>query len=126
MHRFLSILALALLPPASALAEQAWTTGELEAKRWPDAELVSLTLEAGEQVTVVYKAEGLVRVRKGTSFGWVPEAALTDQDPNPAAPADDPWAIPDLPTLEIPGPGKAPMIAPKVDMAPAAPTPADQ
>jgi hypothetical protein len=115
-------ITLALLLPASAAAEDAWMQRSMDALRWPDAEQVSTQLEEGAQVTVVYRAEGMVRVRSGADFGWVPEDALLDADPGPAAEASDPWDIPEVPSLEIPGLGKAPRVEPKLDAAPAAPT----
>ncbi len=112
---------IALMLPATAVAEDAWATRDAQALRWPDAEQTSLDLESGDKVTVVYRADGMVRVRKGADFGWVPEDALTDQDPTPEPAAADPWEIPDMPSLEIPGRGKAPAVAPAPDAAPAAP-----
>jgi hypothetical protein len=124
MPRPLSLPALliALLLPASAWAEDAWTTRDAPALRWPDAEKVSLQLEAGDKVTVVYRADGLVRVRKGSEFGWVPEDALTAQDPTPTAEdAVGAWDLPEMPSFDMPTLGGGPRIAPKLDAAPAAP-----
>jgi len=117
----LSLILSAFLLPSVALAEDAWVQRDAEALRWPDAEQISLELELGDKVTVVYRADDMVRVRKGAEFGWLPADSLGDQDPTPAPAADDPWEIPDMPNLDIPGLGKAPQVAPKIDAAPAAP-----
>lgn len=118
----LPALLIALLLPASALAEDAWTTEGADALRWPDAETISLVLEAGDQVTVVYRADGMVRVRKGGEFGWIPEATLTDLDPSPTAEDEvGAWDLPDMPSFDMPTLGGGPKVAPKLDAAPAAP-----
>jgi hypothetical protein len=118
----LPALLIALLLPASALAEDAWTTQGADALRWPDAEKISLVLEAGDQVTVVYRADGMVRVRKGGEFGWVPEDTLTDADPTPATDdAAGAWDLPDMPSFDMPTLGSGPKLTPKLDAAPAAP-----
>ena len=118
-----SLLLAALWLPTTVQAEDAWTTREAEALRWPDAEQISLELEQGDRVTVVYRADGMVRVRKDDAFGWVPDEALTDQDPAPAASADDPWELPEMPAFDMPSLSDGPMITPRLDPAPAAPTP---
>lgn len=68
------------LPPADAVAEGSEQRALLEkvsALRWPGAAQVSLELEAGDEVEIVARGEGgLVRVRRGTDFGWVDEARL--------------------------------------------------
>jgi hypothetical protein len=97
----LTALLCALLLPGVASAEKAWALEDVEALRWPDAQQVSLVLEPGDEVTVVYRDEAMVRVRKGSEFGWVSAALLGDSNPEPDA--EDPWAIPDLPALDIPG-----------------------
>jgi hypothetical protein len=97
----LTTLLCALLLPGIASAEKAWALEDVEALRWPDAPQVSLVLEPGDEVTVVYRDEAMVRVRKGSDFGWVAATALGETNPEPDA--EDPWAIPDLPTLDIPG-----------------------
>lgn len=121
MSRPLTLLLAALLLPSTAMAEDAWALRDVEALRWPDAEQTSVELEQGDKVTVVYRTDGMVRVRYGAEFGWVPADALGDQDPEPTADAADPWDIPDMPTLDIPGLGKAPKVSPAPDAAPAAP-----
>ncbi len=120
----LSFILSAFLLPSLAQAEDAWALRDAQALRWPDAEQISVELDQGEKVTVVYRDDGMVRVRKGAEFGWVPADALGDQDPKPSATSDDPWEIPDMPTLDIPGLGKAPAIEPPLDAAPASPLPA--
>ncbi len=120
-HAIITLLFSALLIPSVAQAEDAWILEDIEALRWPDAEQVSVVLEPGDKVTVVYKADGMVRVRKGAEFGWVPEAKLGDSDPSPAAAEDDPWAIPDMPTLDIPGLDAEPAAEPAPEAAPEAP-----
>ena len=127
MPRLLSLLPLAaLLLPSLAFAEDAWLTQEVQALPWPDAEKVSVALEAGDKVVVIYRMEELVRVRKDDSYGWVPQAILSDQDPTPAVEdVMDAWDVPDMPTLELPTLGSGPKLTPSLDASPAAPaTPA--
>lgn len=70
-----------LLVPSLAWAEDAWLLRAVEAQRWPDAPAVSLSLAAGDKVAVLYRADGLVRVRKEDGYGWVPEDALSSTAP---------------------------------------------
>ncbi len=89
------------LLPSLAQAEDAWTLRAVEALRWPDAEPISLQLEQGDKVTVVYRLDPLVRVRKDDAFGWVPQEALSSEDPSPApATSDQPWSL-DGPSLDF-------------------------
>lgn len=46
-------------------------------QRWPGGAETTITLEVGDEVEIVARGDGgLVRVRKGTDFGWVAEAKL--------------------------------------------------
>lgn len=125
MRRLLTLLPLvALLIPATATAEDAWLTQAVEALRWPDAEQVSVQLEAGDKVVVIYRTESLVRVRKDQDdkFGWVPQDALTDQAPAAAVEtALDAWEVPDMPDLELPKLGEKREATPMTAPTPAAP-----
>ena len=69
-------LLLGLLLPGFAAAEDLEVVADSEAKRWLDSEVVSLSLTAGDVVQVVYRIDGMVRVRKGSDFGWVREDRL--------------------------------------------------
>ena len=60
----------------SALAEDLEVQSDVEAKRWLDADSVSISLSKGDTVQVIYRAEGSVRVKSGRDFGWVPEDKL--------------------------------------------------
>ena len=84
------------------LAEDAWVIEPQQALRWPDAELVSLTLEAADQVVVVYRLESLTRVRKGADYGWVPDTALAAVNPKGEEPTvQEPWSLDTPPTLDL-------------------------
>ncbi|MFH1467941.1 MAG: SH3 domain-containing protein [Pseudomonadota bacterium] len=89
---------LLLLVPGLAWAEDAWVLRAIEAQRWPDAPKVSMSLAAGDQVTVIYRDAGLTRVRKEGKYGWVPDDALSsaapvvagEEAPAPAVPPEAP------------------------------------
>jgi hypothetical protein len=73
--RFLWLF-LGTLVSFSALAEDLEVQSDVEATRWLDADLVSISLSKGDTVQVVYRTEGSVRVKAGREFGWVSEARL--------------------------------------------------
>jgi hypothetical protein len=84
-------------PAAAAPAAPArlvWATTPLSGLRWPGAAAVSLSAEAGARLEVVAEEGDLLRVRLGTSFGWVPKAGV--QDTEPAAAAAPPMGAPTL------------------------------
>lgn len=60
-----------------ALAEDNWVATASDMKRWPDAEIVTGALAVGDKVEVVFRDAKLVRVRKGSDFGWVSPAVLS-------------------------------------------------
>lgn len=64
-----------------AFAADLWVTAPTEGVRWPDITTVSVSLAEGDKVEVLVRDGDKVRVRKGTSFGWVPATALTDAEP---------------------------------------------
>lgn len=103
-----------LLFPGLARAEDAWLVRAVEAVRWPDAPQVSVTLAEGDQVAVVYRMDGLVRVRKEDRYGWVPADALAAEAPAAAAPPEAPadLELPPMPALQIPGLGTRPATKP--------------
>ncbi len=88
------LLALLLLPLSLALsgvahAETLWARVATDGSRWPDAPTpVSLHLIVNDEVEVLVRQGALVRVRKGTDFGWVDVSTLTNMEP-PKAPAED-------------------------------------
>ncbi len=83
-------IALLLTLLSAALAEDAWTTAEVELIRWP-AEVgvvgnpVVTTLVEATKVEVVFRKEAQVRVRKGGDFGWVPAETLSTEPPTEPA-----------------------------------------
>jgi hypothetical protein len=107
-------------------AEDRWATGPTEGVRWPDVKTVSVNLAEGDEVEVMTTKGDLVRVRKGTDFGWVPASSLTN-----VAPPPKPAAIPDAPTEGLPeapddattpdGGDETPAPAPAPGSAPSAP-----
>jgi len=66
-------------------AEDAWTTREVELLRWPESVLeappVTATAAEGDKLEIVLEDGAVVRVKKGTDFGWVPSDALTKDAP---------------------------------------------
>lgn len=81
----LAALSLALLVPGLSAASDAphdvWVVKEVSATRFSDADTATLALKPGEKVQVIAEAGELVRVQKGFDFGWVPVAAVTEQEP---------------------------------------------
>ena len=100
MKTFLSTLLAASLLPFSALAADfVYATGETKASRWIESESreVGMT-ENGQRMEVLYEEGDRLRVRlKGSSFGWVDRASVSDADPNPAEGA----GTLDLPTINL-------------------------
>ncbi len=75
-----------LLLCSLALAEDAWTTQELDLVRWPGASDDNPVVDhvaAQARVEVVYRDGERVRVRSGGDFGWCDAASLTDTSPLP-------------------------------------------
>ena len=70
-----------LLLASLAFAQTLTATQATSGVRWPGEKGVSVTLKEGEEVEVVAEnaEKGLVRVRKGTDFGWVDATMLTAQ-----------------------------------------------
>lgn len=64
------------LTTASAAPEQRTVLQDLALIRWPGAELTTGDVKAGDVVDVILRDGELVRVRKGTTFGWLPATAL--------------------------------------------------
>ena len=70
---------------ASALAEEpvelVWTVKEVESLRYFDSDFVGPTFQQGDELEVVIRHEGLIRVYAGGRFGWLPEDAITTERP---------------------------------------------
>lgn len=64
-----------------------WTQDSVELKRFADADVVLLTLAPATKVELLATEGALTRVRRGTDFGWLPTAGLTDADPSVPSPA---------------------------------------
>ncbi len=66
-----------------AFAQNLYATQATSGVRWPGEKGVSLTLKEGEEVEVVSENadKTLLRVRKGTDFGWVDATLLAPQAP---------------------------------------------
>lgn len=71
---------------ANPIVETHWLSRAEPLLRWPGAQAVIATLDAGAEVTVVLRDGDQVRVRHGLDFGWVPAEALLAAPPAPAAP----------------------------------------
>lgn len=78
----------------AAPARLVWATTPLAGLRWPGAAAISLSAEAGARLEVVAEEGDLLRVRLGTSFGWVPKVGV--QDTEPAAAVAPPMGAPTL------------------------------
>lgn len=75
--------------PAAApagLARLVWATAPVSGLRWPGSTAISLSAEAGARLEVVAEEGELLRVRLGTSFGWVPKSSVQATEPTPVAP----------------------------------------
>jgi hypothetical protein len=87
--------------PADAMSmsggvERVWVAkeGGVVSKRFAtDAEATHVTFGDGQQLRVLYREAGWVRVRDGDRYGWVPEDAVTDTPPEVGVPGQ-PVALP--------------------------------
>jgi len=85
-----------------AVAEDNWVATESAMKRWPDAEIVTGSLAVGDKVEVVLRDSKLVRVRRGSDFGWVSPEVLSPTEV--AAPGEGAGLGGlSLPPLQLPG-----------------------
>jgi len=105
-----------------AFAEDLWVTAPVEGVRWPDVTTVSVTLAEGDKVEVLVRDGDKARVRKGTDFGWIPAADLTDVAP--ATPAGVPGEAGEFPTITLPGAEEKPAAEAPVGAPSGAPAPA--
>ncbi len=87
-----------------ALAEDNWVATDSDMKRWPDAEIVTGSLAVGDKVEVVFRDAKLVRVRKGSDFGWVSPSVLSASEVAAPAATMDLGGL-SLPPLDLPGLG---------------------
>lgn len=80
---------------ATALAQDAvWATEDIESTRFFDAEVAGPEIAKGTRLTVVMRDGERVRVRVGTSFGWVAASSVSDEAPASAPPPSlDPEAL---------------------------------
>lgn len=114
--RFIVMVA-ALLLTAPALAQEGdnevgFVQEDTTSLRFPDAEVEGPDLVSGARVTVLVREEDRVRVRAGTSYGWVPASAIGPDKPADASGSPmslDPEALRRL--LEQTG-GELPMVPP--------------
>lgn len=104
---------------STAHAEEGWSTTRVELLRWPDKTHVSARLNLGDHVEVLLHDGALVRVRKGTDFGWMPAAQLSATEVEPASAEFDPSSLfPGLDTTPM-VPSPVPTTAPPLPGAPA-------
>jgi len=66
----------------------------VDSTRFVDKDLPGKNFAAGDAVQVLFESNGLVRIKKGNAFGWVPATALTDEAPAPPEPLELPPGIP--------------------------------
>lgn len=81
----MSLVLLALWSASLAHAETLYLTDSVQGLRWPDATQTTVSLGKGDEVEVLVKDGALVRVRKGTDFGWVPADKLVATKPEGGA-----------------------------------------
>lgn len=62
-------------------AETLWATEAVEGVRWPGATIATVHLVPGDAVDVLVRDGGLVRVKRGLEFGWVPAEKLSAEEP---------------------------------------------
>jgi hypothetical protein len=75
----------------AALAEDNWVATAGDAVRWPGQPTVAMRLDVGDKVEVLARQGPLVRVRRGTDFGWVDAKAVSSSEiARPAAPPSTP------------------------------------
>ena len=81
--------ALTLSAPAATTAYTRYLTEPVTLVRWLGADATSGALAQGDAVEIVTtSADGMVRIRRGTDFGWVKASVLTETAPAAALPAD--------------------------------------
>ena len=79
--------ALALIVATPALAQEVgFVQEDVVAKRFPDADTDGPSLVKGARVTVLVREGERVRVRAGTSFGWVAAATIGETMPEGTSP----------------------------------------
>ncbi len=59
----------------------AYLVDTVDLARWSDSEVTVKQLAKGDKVEIVAENGDMTRVRKGTTFGWVASAMLTDTPP---------------------------------------------
>ena len=63
-------------------AETVVVTEDVQSLRFPDDEKVQGPfLSAGDEVEVVFEEGDRVRIRKGTTWGWIPRGVTAQQAP---------------------------------------------
>ncbi len=108
MRNLLILLSLvAVLGTASmALADTVWAVEDASATRWSDdADEVAGDVKEGDRLEVIFRKEGLVRVKlpgAAGGFGWLPQVKVTAERPDGAMEMD--LDLGNLPGgLELPG-----------------------
>ena len=75
-------LIVALWMSSIALAQDTvWAVEDAPSKRFTDAELSGPPIFTNDRLVVLYRENGLIRVRKGNDYGWIAETAVTDVEP---------------------------------------------
>lgn len=84
MRVLATLVALVLSAPALA-QDTGFIQEDVTSKRFPDAEVDGPKLTAGARVTVLVREEERLRVRAGTSYGWVPADVVAETKPDTGA-----------------------------------------
>jgi hypothetical protein len=97
-YRRVILLSVLSLASGHAFAETRWAAAPVEGSRWSDRTGgASVHLVLGDEVEVLVQKDALVRVRKGTDFGWVAQTALTSTAPAVVVPAPADGTPPEMP-----------------------------
>ncbi len=64
----------------------------VDSMRFVDKDVTGKSFSKGDEVQVLFEADGLIRIKKGPKMGWVKPAALSDD-----APTIDPGLAPAIP-----------------------------
>jgi hypothetical protein len=93
------LLAVLSVAPGRAFAETRWASTPADGARWSDRTGGgTVHLVVGDEVELLAQKGALVRVRKGSDFGWVAQTALTTVAPSVVIPAPADGTPPEMPT----------------------------
>ncbi len=95
-----SLFVVCLFATPAVAAEFVWTTAEVKATRFEEADSKEVgTIETGKRVEVLFREEGRIRVKlpASSTFGWIDATSVSDTAPD-GAESDAPIKL-DFPSL---------------------------